>query len=96
MWFSKIKLHRAKTFLALTLLATSVLTLGLPKEFFDPHVGIDYDVFCKSLYSVGLETQAPESLFTSRYFSSALGRVNEYIFYEDTTASNILTRAPPE
>mgnify|MGYP007005258879 CR=1 FL=1 len=32
---------------ALFILTGSVFTFALPKEFFDPHMGIDYDVYCR-------------------------------------------------
>jgi len=34
------------------ILCVSFLTLFLPKEVFDPHIGIDLDIFCKSLYAI--------------------------------------------
>ncbi|MBN2041238.1 MAG: hypothetical protein JW864_14435 [Spirochaetes bacterium] len=45
------------------LLLSSFLSLGLPKEVFDPHLGVDNDIFCKSLYAVGIEAAEPVFFF---------------------------------
>lgn len=45
------------------LLITSFLSLGLPKEVFDPHLGVKDDIFCKSLFAIGLETAPPLFMF---------------------------------
>lgn len=43
--------------LSLCVLAASALTFSLPKEYFDPHLGVGLDIFCKSLTFMGAEFQ---------------------------------------
>jgi len=40
----------------------SAMTFFLPRETFDPHLGVGADVFCKSLYSIGNESQDADTL----------------------------------
>lgn len=51
-----MKFRRIVSFILLLLVS---ITLSLPKEFFDPHIGIDDDIFCKSLYAIGYELECP-------------------------------------
>ncbi len=35
-------------YIAIAVLALSAMTATLPREFFDPHLGLDIDIFCIS------------------------------------------------
>lgn len=41
----------------------SCMTFCVAKEVYDPHIGVQSDIFCKSLYALGEECKAPEDLF---------------------------------
>jgi hypothetical protein len=49
--------HKRRT--AILVLFVSFLTLFLPKEVFDPHIGIELDIFCKSLDAIGDDVAIP-------------------------------------
>jgi len=36
-----------KRYIAVAVLFLTALSFSLPREFFDPHIGIDYDIFCQ-------------------------------------------------
>jgi len=81
--------------MAMLLVLTAFLTLGLPKEFYDPHLGIDNDIFCKSLYSVGIEAQEPESLLSSECYFIELQAPAGHVYRPVDTARGAPTRGPP-
>ena len=35
------------TFIAALIIVFSAMTFWLPRETFDPHIGVDYDIFCQ-------------------------------------------------
>ncbi|MBP7603846.1 MAG: hypothetical protein KBA15_07965 [Spirochaetes bacterium] len=73
----------------------SAMTFALPRETFDPHPGVGADVFCKSLYSFGQESQDAESLFDVR--PVILMQVSGYsdTLFTPSARWTDPTRAPP-
>ncbi len=38
----------SRTLQVVTLLLLSTMSLALPREFYDPHPGVEYDIFCRN------------------------------------------------
>lgn len=58
MKFLKFKTISGKTglrLLAAGFLAASVMSFTLPREFFDPHTGFEYDIFCVSFEAINTD-----------------------------------------
>jgi hypothetical protein len=81
-------------FISFFILFVSFLTFFLPKEVFDSHIGIDFDVFCKSLDSIGdhIETH---SLFQNEFIKNTFYLFFEKIFVSLLSSDEIPIRAPP-
>jgi len=86
--------EKHKRIMTLVILGVSLLTLLLPKEVFDPHIGIDLDIFCKSLDAIGDSIEIP-LLFHNEYLKIEI----EWIFFRNflsrVSCQKIPIRAPP-
>lgn len=47
----------------------------MPREFFDPHVGVDYDIFCKSFDSLSTDNAEVVLLLSEETYQ------NNFFFY---------------
>ncbi|MCU0845452.1 MAG: hypothetical protein MUC76_11045 [Spirochaetes bacterium] len=80
---------------AVVVFLLSAMTFFLPRETFDPHLGVGVDVFCKSLYSIGDESQDADGLIDTR---PLYARHIVYVFAvlpAYPVRSSDPTRAPP-
>ncbi len=44
--------------LIIALLVPLTITLTIPREYFDPHAGVDYDIYCRLYYGVAAQDPA--------------------------------------
>jgi len=86
---------RRKSFLTTAVIVVSAMTFALPREFFDPHLGVDVDIFCKSLYAIGTEAEMPVALVAA-FERQILGLlIYDEIFLTEETYRNTPVRGPP-
>ena len=85
---------KQRRIITLIVLGLSFLTLFLPKEVFDPHIGIDFDIFCKSLDTIGDSIEVPLLIH-----NECLKTEIEWIFFRNFISriyfQEIPIRAPP-
>ena len=46
---------RVRAVAAVFILAASLMSFTLPREFFDPHAGFEYDIFCVSFDAISTD-----------------------------------------
>ncbi len=80
--------------MALVILGVSLLTLLLPKEVFDPHIGIKFDIFCKSLDAIGDSIEIP-LLFYNEHLKIEIEWTFFRNFISQINFQEIPIRAPP-
>ncbi len=65
----ELRIHRIKSSgkiytvaVVVALLLPIVLTLTIPRETFDPHLGVDYDTYCRLYYGINAQDEIGVSL----------------------------------
>ncbi len=80
----------------MSILMPLLLTLSLPREYFDPHIGVDRDLFCRLYYGIQSPDAAPSAGLAAVARVSAVERVEEYRFLPSAhVPGRIPIRAPP-
>lgn len=51
-------------YISIALLLFSCMTFCVAKEVYDPHVGVQVDIFCKSLFALGEECDLFNDIFS--------------------------------
>jgi hypothetical protein len=80
--------------LAICILIVSALTFFLPKETFDPHIGINVDIFCKSLDSINDNIQIP-TVINNEHIKRIVNWIYEEIVINPSFINSITIRSPP-
>jgi ABC-type antimicrobial peptide transport system permease subunit len=44
--------NNRKSFLAAAIILCSIMSFSLPRETFDPHCGVDTDIFCRAYFQI--------------------------------------------
>ena len=81
-------------YISFFILLVSFLTFFLPKEVFDSHIGIDFDIFCKSLDSIGDHIEA-HCIFQNEFIKNTCCLFFEKIFVSLLSSDEVPIRAPP-
>ena len=76
------------------ILIITALTFFLPKETFDPHLGIDVDIFCKSMTDFGSDA-AGADLFYNEFKTSIIPLIVRGAIISTIVPKRISIRAPP-
>jgi hypothetical protein len=80
--------------LSFVILLVSALTFFLPKETFDSHIGINIDIFCKSLDSINDNIQIP-TVINNEHIKRIYYRDYKEIVVTPSFSSTIPIRSPP-
>ncbi len=80
--------------LSFVILLVSALTFFLPKETFDPHIGINVDIFCKSLDSINDNIQIP-TVINNEHIKRIFNWDHKEIVVAPSFCSAIPIRSPP-
>lgn len=83
-----------KQILTAVILILSALTFFLPKEVFDPHIGIDVDIFCKSMSNFASDVVITE-IFDNETVTSIIKKQNVDKISSASFSKRITIRAPP-
>jgi len=85
-----------KRYISVAVLFLTALSFSLPKEVFDPHIGIDYDIFCQLSSYINSDFQdldLCEILETEEVCEKITELKNIYRMH--AVLSNLLIRGPP-
>jgi len=86
---------RSRQALIIAVLAASWLSFSLPREFFDPHLGMEDDIFCRTLSFMSAEVPVlPGPRFGRVVFLERRADPPRTIRDETAVRSNAI-RAPP-
>jgi hypothetical protein len=80
--------------LSFVILLVSALTFYLPKETFDSHIGINVDIFCKSLDSINDNIQIP-TVINNEHIKRIVDWDYKEIVVAPSFSSAIPIRSPP-
>ena len=83
-----------KKILTAIILILSALTFFLPKEVFDPHLGVDVDIFCRTMSDFASDYIVAE-IFDNEYTTSIIEMQNIDKISSATISQRITIRAPP-
>ena len=81
--------------ISLFVIAISVLTFFIPREIFDPHLGVEVDIFCKSMDSIGDKIEAPLVLMNG-FIKIIVSLIYAKIVFSCYGHLEIPIRAPPQ
>lgn len=80
---------------AIAVFFLSAMTFFLPRETFDPHLGVGADIFCKSLYSIGNDSQDAGDLIDTHPVYVRYSVLKPVVLLVRQIHGSDPTRAPP-
>jgi ABC-type antimicrobial peptide transport system permease subunit len=91
-----VKLKKSNTrIIAIIALSLSIISFSLPREYFDPHIGIDTDIFCKAYFSICSGLMDKEEIASNHYVSISLILQEVLSLCSAYVIDNSSIRAPP-